>query len=35
MIDNNAQYSGLANIMNMRDRNPNTQLAYVPNSYCS
>jgi hypothetical protein len=33
MIDNNAQYSGLANIMNMRDRNPNTQLAYVPNGY--
>ena len=33
MIDNNAQYSGLANIMNMRDRNPNTQLAYVSNGY--
>ena len=33
MINSNAQYSGLANIMNMRDRNPNTQLAYVPNGY--
>ena len=31
MIDNNAQYSGLANIMNMR--NPNQELAYVPNGY--
>jgi hypothetical protein len=33
MINSNAPYSGLSNIMNMRDRNPNTQLAYVPNSY--
>ena len=33
MINSNAPYSGLANIMNMRDRNPNTQLAYVPNGY--
>jgi hypothetical protein len=33
MINSNAPYSGLSNIMNMRDRNPNTQLAYVPNGY--
>ena len=31
MINSNAQYSGLANIMNMR--NPNQELAYVPNGY--
>ena len=33
MINSNAQYSGLANIMNMR--NPNQELAYVPNGYFS
>ena len=33
MINRNAPYSGVASIMDMRDRNPNTQLAYVPNGY--
>lgn len=30
MVNRDAPYSGLATLMNMRDNNPNTQLAYVP-----
>tara|TARA_R110002012_G_scaffold75735_2_gene191301 strand:- start:1159 stop:4491 length:3333 start_codon:yes stop_codon:yes gene_type:complete len=30
MVNRDAPYSGLATLMNMSDKNPNTQLAYIP-----
>ena len=32
MVDRDAPYSGLATLMNMSDKNPNTQLAYIPSN---